>query len=235
MSSSLFPRRLRSPRRASSRNTNASSSCSAGPARRRAVRQPGEELEQRPCAIDPACASTSTSIDSGSSMRSTNQTDEQPAKASSSVTPKTARERSDSSAAGSVSAVGRRNASSARKSRRSQPFASATASAAGRSAVESRDTARSSRSLGAASNGQTSWTTHGAGHLGRSSSRSSADVLPERARLPRRAVVGSRLADEIEPPGRPGASRRTGSGHATPGRASRAARRRRARGGGRRR
>ena len=76
--------------------------------------------------------------------------------------------------------------------------------------VDSHETARSrSRSLGAPSSGQTS---SESARLrvtrGRSSgSQHGPDVLPERARLARRAVVGRRLADEVEPSRRPCAGR----------------------------
>ena len=96
----------------------------------------------------------------------------------------------------------------ARPRRRVQPFAAASASASrDRSAsAASRASARSrSRSVGAVSIGQVSVGERApAGRaldlLGR---EQRGRVVPERARLERRAVVGRRLADEIEPSRRP--------------------------------
>ena len=132
-----------------------------------------------------------------------NQIEEQSANASSSVTENVSLARSSSSSTGSVSCVGRENAPSARTRRRSQPFAYARACASSSSRAASAVSARRrSRSVGARLDPP--------GELRqRPALRPACDVVrreeraglvPERARLAGRAVVGRRFADEVEPP-----------------------------------
>ena len=163
------------------------------------------------CATEPrSFGSTSASIVLGSRSRSTNHADEQSEKRSSSVTLKLVRSPRYSRTSGWCSRVGRRNARSARSSRRSHPFASASASASDSSAEASAATARSrSRSVGAASSGHVSADSGRRVVARRTSSggKSRGGLVPERAALPRRAVVARRLAHEVEPPRRARARR----------------------------
>ena len=130
---------------------------------------------------------------------------------------------------------GRRRAS-ARSSRRSQPFARASALRGSRIA-RSHEPARApaaARARSARPRSARRAPESGRRRVQRATSSGSehrADVLPERARLARRAVVGRRLAYEVEPARRRGCTPcRRGSGRATPDRASPAGRGRRARG-----
>ena len=192
------------------------------------------------CAIEPRMrASTSTSIDFGSSIRSTNQIDEQPANASSSVAPNIAFDCSDSRTVGSVSFVERLNASSARvqpalpavgerdrlgrgpvggRQPRDRPQPLALAGGAPRAARPARTGrgawSRATRPPGGAQRGRPPRT----GSAGAERRRRS----PPRARGRAAATVACTPC-------------RRGTAPARPDRASPAARRRRARGGGRRR
>ena len=197
---------------------------------RRAVRSPSsfgmplKNLCSALCATEPrSFGSTSASIVRGSSRRSTNHADEQSEKRSSSVTLKLDRSPRNSSTSGWRSAVGRSNAASARSSRRSQPFACASAPASSASAAASAASARSrSRSVGASSIGHVSADSGRRVVARRTSSggKQTHDLVPERARLPRRALVARRLAHEVQPARGDACTRcRRDSGRAQPGRA----------------
>ena len=96
----------------------------------------------------------------------------------------------------------RRTRRRARSRRRSQPFARASASAPARSRAASSASARSrSRSVGASSSDQVS-AESGRRRVQRRTSSGVEErlhLVPERARLARAAVVGRRLAHEVEP------------------------------------
>ena len=173
---------------------------------------PEKNLNSVWCAIEPRSrASTSPSIERGSISRSRNQIDEQSAKSSSSVTEKLAFSRSAVDSAWSVRRVGREKAPSARveppipavrvrERERPRPELSAASELRARSR---------SRSVGAESTSQVSCASRRR-VVQRSTSagvEECARLVPERARLPRRALVGRGLADEVEAPRRPRARR----------------------------
>ena len=175
------------------------------------------------CATEPrSFGSTSASIVRGSSSRSTNHADEQSEKRSSSVTLKLVRspselehERMARARVGRSNARARGRAGAPSRSRARARSASSASAAASAASARSR-----SRSVGASSSG------HVSAESGRrvvarrtSSAREQPhDLVPERARLPRRALVARRLAHEVQAPRRRACTRcRRGSGRARPG------------------
>ena len=127
---------------------------------------------------------------------------------------------------GRSAGVGRSKAPSARPSRRSQPFARAIALGRCRSSVDERSEPRAgarARSARPRAARRARRAPGGASSASGRPDRSTAPhVVPERARLARRAVVGRRLAHEVEPPRRRACTRcRRGSGRGTTGSALR--------------
>ena len=201
------------PSRHSPRNSSASSSCLLDAVAPDRARQAGVEAVQRRCARPTRAASRRPwrSIWRGEIRRSKNHADEQSAKRSSSVTLNGVFAPSSASTRGCRSLVSRvkarAGAPAAAAPSRSRPRAPRPRPA--RSTASWASARRRSRSVGAASSSQVSCES-GRRRVQRAhvvGVEERDDLVPERARLARIALVGRRLADEREPAGRARAGR----------------------------